>query len=1268
MDFEADGVRYRITRVFGETPRFDTTKIINLDKGITAKIDPDKIGETLFHLDANAFQRSVFINQNGLTIDGAASSIHTRLNTLVSQANDVAAYDSAISGLTQKIKVYEKTGARGQLGDITRQIAAKERSRAQLESDIALQDAARERIAQIDVQLKELNRELEEKNKQLDDISGETKRREASQKLLGDIDNQIAELQKSIEAITADLGGSVPTAEEIERTKQYAQSLSGMKLQVGSLEAEHAKLTGQYNAIVEKYGGTLPTTAQLDYIQSTFSELQGVTSAGEGVSVSEETAPEEYKTIKDGVSADPEFLSRLQITVGLQTCFQELLRQLETQEHEFEREADTWRETQRRYVSLKDEVAQKRAAVKEKESYGPAITEPLIEKLEALQKREQATEIKKESLLNSALTADQEALLRDYPGDLPDPQEGNEILQKQRDVVRQQSEIQGLSARLDGERSKADSLATSIEQLGPISASDTAEPKLPKSSCGSILIVLGIIAVIAGGVLGIFVMPALYAVAVVGVVLIIAGIVSNSGYKKRLQEYAERQSIVAKNKVTARKREELLEQQKKAKSSVTLQEMQLSEKKKKLKADEDTVSAWVTCWGADSDTPSDVTITRILEDAETVRKLREIQSKNTFEEESLKTECKAINTERESVDTVCPACSGKSIVDALRLLRENQNDYNIADDQYRTAVQKEKQFLEETGITREELALADSPKSAALKAAKEETAAALSEKLAESNDVLAVLGLKADQEHIITVLHLAEEKLNEYKRFAEKIDDQRRRTSARQQQVGELQSKLNEALAPISSVYPELDIAARLTSIREETEKAVRMGAKIREQEAQLEQRRKEFKTAQEAVSAFSNQYGHFPAEKDAALSEIYAKAKKYGELQVSQRQLNQQKEDIIEKNGGANASSNTPLEAELRGEVVKLQTQRDELLIEFTQQGDFIRQADQSLEKYPKLLLEIRDLYEQKQKAQNTLAILKRSIQLITKAKENLANRYLSKVEELFNGYMRIWLNSDAIKGILDLDFNISIEENGKTHVAEGYSTGYCDLIDFCMRLALVDTLFENEQPFLIMDDPFVNLDPDRLEKALELLSVMAANKQVVYFICHPIRAVETEENAASREEFLKLAEVTKKLLTERQATGTGSRTVAKKSPKELYRLVNITATLPFKPANPTYTITNTIFSLYFEPIDTLMQKDCSYELFFIDAVGHVLNERKILEVSNGKLSVDHIQFSLNTRDDSGDMFELMVRESGQDDYDVVARIPFRAKLAFAGTFNFGF
>ena len=99
-----------------------------------------------------------------------------------------------------------------------------------------------------------------------------------------------------------------------------------------------------------------------------------------------------------------------------------------------------------------------------------------------------------------------------------------------------------------------------------------------------------------------------------------------------------------------------------------------------------------------------------------------------------------------------------------------------------------------------------------------------------------------------------------------------------------------------------------------------------------------------------------------------------------------------------------------------------------------------------------------------------------------------------------------------------------------------------------------------------------------------------------------------------------------------------------------------------------DTLCGMNFVMNDLGMPKDNSYELFFIDAKGHVLNERQLLEIKGGKLSTERVQFCLNTRDDSGDQYELMIRESGQDDYEVVARLPFKAKLAFAGTDSFDF
>ena len=1418
LDFEADGVHYRIYRTFGETPRFDKAKIVNVDKKTTAKIDPEKIGETLFRLDASAFQRSVFINQNGLSIDGAASSIHTRLNALVSQANDVAAYDEAIAKLTAQIKIFEKTGARGQIGDISRQISALERQRDQLEADIAAQDEARARIAQIDILLSSIDEDREKKKKRLDEVSGEAKKREASKKLLEDINKQIADLQAQIDAVKTDLGGKVPTQSEIDTVKRQKQAVATLSAQLSELEASHAKLTADYTALLEKYNDTLPTTAQLDEIQSIYGELQGILSTGNEEVSASETAPEGYDVIKVAVDRDAEFIDRLKITVGSQMTIQQLIRKLESQDRDIRMETESWGEKKKRYTALAADVERLQSEVDAQKQYAPAVVDPVIsglddlqkksrklsqqkvdqeaaikregsswdekkkrftalqaevdslspevegaadyssekvgpviKKLEEIQRKQQLVEVKSDSLAMASLTTEQEAFLASNTGDLPDANDGSNILKKFRNVAAQQAEIQGLSARLDGERSRADSIKASIDQLGAAAGMDAAKVEEPKKPAGGAMIGAGAAVAVIGAILIFVVTPIMAIVAAVGAILAVLGVVNNNSYKAKLQAYEAYKATETKRQETNKKKAELQSQLDSVLASVTSLEQKVADCKSQIEADEAEVSEWMRKW-APGVAPSENAISQIIDNAEEVKKLRKKKQEASELQTQIEEQRSSITADRASVDALYPVLAGKTVAEALSQLRSAETDYKIkadklktakrnlekfiaeakisedqfaaeespliaelqsqlkqieselesieaarkaydeqypeimglsyddalsslrgkqsayrvSDGQLQTAITAEQKFVSEAKVSREQLALSDSPRIAEMTEARNATADTLNQALLDANEVLSAIGVVITAETAQAELRKAEQMLNVYKQQADKLKGRAERQQKKQQQVENLQRKLEEKLPALQGRYAELDMPERLALIRENVTDAAKLREKVAEAEADQSRQTAKLSEASEAVEAFISAFTHFEHGTEDVLTEIFAKAGSYAELLAATQQLEKQRAAIGQEQGNASHQASDE-ENELKAQIVNLEARRDALLVEYTQKGDFIRQADLSLEKYPDVTTEIRQLYDQKQKAMNTLVMLKRTIQLITKAKENLANRYLSKVEQLFNNYMHIWLNNDAVRGILDIDFNITIEENDKVHVAEGYSTGYCDLIDFCMRLALVDTLFESEQPFLILDDPFVNLDVDRLDKALELLNVMAANKQIVYFVCHPIRAVEADENSASRAEFVRIAEATRRTIEDRRSSGTEVKKIVRKSPKELYKVVD-GAALAFRPAKPNYTITNNIFGMNFVMNDLGMPKDNSYELFFIDAKGHVLNERQLLEIKGGKLSTERVQFCLNTRDDSGDQYELMIRESGQDDYEVVARLPFKAKLAFAGTDSFDF
>ena len=47
-----------------------------------------------------------------------------------------------------------------------------------------------------------------------------------------------------------------------------------------------------------------------------------------------------------------------------------------------------------------------------------------------------------------------------------------------------------------------------------------------------------------------------------------------------------------------------------------------------------------------------------------------------------------------------------------------------------------------------------------------------------------------------------------------------------------------------------------------------------------------------------------------------------------------------------------------------------------------------------------------------------------------------------------------------------------------------------------------EDREGFIIMDDPFVDLDPQRQKQAAQVIRDFAKGKQVIIFTCHPAHA----------------------------------------------------------------------------------------------------------------------------------------------------------------------
>ena len=139
--------------------------------------------------------------------------------------------------------------------------------------------------------------------------------------------------------------------------------------------------------------------------------------------------------------------------------------------------------------------------------------------------------------------------------------------------------------------------------------------------------------------------------------------------------------------------------------------------------------------------------------------------------------------------------------------------------------------------------------------------------------------------------------------------------------------------------------------------------------------------------------------------------------------------------------------------------------------------------------------------KQQEELEILKLTSKYLQKADENLKIRYKTPIQNAFDKYLNVILSGKMVADI-DIDFNVLVNEQALTVQPEYFSKGLRNVLEICKRLSLIEVLFVAEKPFIILDDPFSNLDGDKIDSALETLKELSKEYQIIYFTCHNSRA----------------------------------------------------------------------------------------------------------------------------------------------------------------------
>ena len=145
-------------------------------------------------------------------------------------------------------------------------------------------------------------------------------------------------------------------------------------------------------------------------------------------------------------------------------------------------------------------------------------------------------------------------------------------------------------------------------------------------------------------------------------------------------------------------------------------------------------------------------------------------------------------------------------------------------------------------------------------------------------------------------------------------------------------------------------------------------------------------------------------------------------------------------------------------------------------------------------------ELKEQLADSEKRLKILTLTMDYMVKADETLKTKYRAPLQESLNKYVKM-IAGDNMSVSIDTDMKVAVSAFGAERETEFFSKGYRNLFEICKRLALTDILFTAEKPFIVLDDPFYNLDDEKLKESLSLIKKLSAEYQILYLVCHESR-----------------------------------------------------------------------------------------------------------------------------------------------------------------------
>lgn len=324
---------------------------------------------------------------------------------------------------------------------------------------------------------------------------------------------------------------------------------------------------------------------------------------------------------------------------------------------------------------------------------------------------------------------------------------------------------------------------------------------------------------------------------------------------------------------------------------------------------------------------------------------------------------------------------------------------------------------------------------------------------------------------------------------------------------GGLEKEINEFLEEYLGKTQYEDKIIALTEIKASLSKYRELEEKINTMINKRSETNTKLALLQDSIKDYLEKYFEEVNEPYSKLAqEMKTKKNEFNRLTLSLEQSKMEKEEYERRNNVSELKEFPDKQEnfnkqELEEKIRLLEAQLNSLNNEKLSNENQIERLESSIDELQETEAELADLKQKSEEDENKFEILKKTKNLLKQAKESFSSHYLNRMERGFEKYIGL-IDKVGLEADIDVNLNVKLEQNGAKREVSYFSTGYQDLIYLCIRFSLIDALFEKESPFVVLDDPFVNLDEEKIKNCVELVNKIADRYQIIYFVCHDSRA----------------------------------------------------------------------------------------------------------------------------------------------------------------------